>query len=127
MLYGCDMTVETRSTAGPVTGGHPTGSSGSSLLREQPTYHELLRLSWTLLWRGAGSFVLLMFAGNVALLFLFPELTRTVPTFWVALLPLAVATLISAFLLMPFIMRRFLKARFKGFHVSFVRDRCITR
>ena len=91
--------------------------------QDQPTYEESVRLGWALLWRGVGSFVLLMFAGNVALLFLFPELTRTVPTLWVALLPLAFATLVSAFLIMPFIVRRLVKAPFKGFHLSFVRHR----
>ena len=92
---------------------------------EQPTYEESVRLGWALLWRGVGSFVLIMFAGNIGLLFLIPELTRTVPTLWIALLPLAFATLISAFLIMPFVVRRLVKAPFKGFHLSFVRDRLL--
>ncbi len=96
-----------------------------TISNEQPTYEESVRLGWALLWRGVGSFVLLMFAGNIGLLFLIPELTRTVPTLWIALLPLAFATLISAFLIMPFVVRRLVKAPFKGFHLSFVRDRLL--
>lgn len=92
---------------------------------EEPTYRESVRLGWALLWRGAGSFVLLMFMGNVALLFLVPELTRTVPALWVALLPLAVATFLSAFFIMPWIVRRWVNASFKGFHLRFVRDRLV--
>ncbi|MGC3973665.1 MAG: hypothetical protein QM771_04680 [Nitrospira sp.] len=98
-------------------------STVHTIPNEQPTYEESVRLGWALLWRGVGSFVLLMFAGNVALLFLFPELTRTVPTLWVALLPLVFATLISVFLIMPFVVRRLVKGPFHGFHLTFVRDR----
>ncbi len=93
---------------------------------EPPTYDELVRLGWALLWRGVGSFVLLMFAGNVALLMVFPELARTVPAVWVALLPLAFATVVSAFLIMPLVVKRLMKAPFKGFHLDFVRDQLFT-
>jgi hypothetical protein len=89
----------------------------------QPTYDESLRLGWALFWRGVGSFVVLLFVANIGLLFLMPELTRTSPSLWVALAPLAFATFISAFLIMPFlVVRRLVNASFRGFHLRFVRD-----
>jgi hypothetical protein len=94
----------------------------------QPTYDESLRLGWALFWRGVGSFVILMFAGNLALLFLLPELSRTSPSLWVALAPLLFATLVSAFLIMPLlVVRRLVNASFRGFHLRFVRDPSASR
>ncbi|MDP9132170.1 MAG: hypothetical protein M3M98_03430 [Nitrospirota bacterium] len=88
----------------------------------EPTYTESLKLGWALFWRSVGSFLLLTFAVNGLLIFLLPELTRTSPSLWVALFPLAFATLFCAFLVMPFIIRKLLRTSFRGFHVRFVRN-----
>ena len=53
----------------------------------EPTYEELLRMGWALFWRGVGSFIILLFGVNILILLLVPELTRTEPSFWVAVLP----------------------------------------
>lgn len=89
---------------------------------QEPTYDELLRIGWALFWRGVGSFVFLLFGTNILILLIMPELTRTTPSFWVALLPLAVVTLLCTFLVMPFVARRLVRLPFRGFHVELVRD-----
>ncbi|MCC2641513.1 MAG: hypothetical protein K0S45_1926 [Nitrospira sp.] len=88
----------------------------------EPTYEESLKLGWALFWRGVGSFALLIFGVNALILFLLPEMTRTSPSLWVALVPLALATLLCTFLVMPFVVRRLMLRPFRGFHVEFVRD-----
>lgn len=88
----------------------------------EPTYEELLRMGWALFWRGVGSFVILLFGFNVLILFLMPELTRTEPSFWVAVLPLVMVTVLCTFLIMPFVARKLVRTPFRGFHVQFVRD-----
>jgi hypothetical protein len=90
---------------------------------QEPTYEELLRMGWALFWRGVGSFVLLLFGANILVLLLMPELTRSGPSLWVTLLPLAMVTLLCTFLVMPFVVRRLVHTPFRGFHVQFVRDR----
>lgn len=80
-------------------------------------------MGWALFWRGVGSFVLLLFGANILIVALMPELTRTGPSFWVALLPLAMVTLLCTFLVMPFVVHKLVRTSFRGFHVQFVRDR----
>ncbi|ULA58875.1 MAG: hypothetical protein LZF60_80269 [Nitrospira sp.] len=127
VLYGRDMTIESQSNTGLIREDERSAAISPSAMNEnQPRYDELLRLGWPFLWGGVGTFVLLMFAGNVVLLFLFPELTRTPPTLWVAVLPIAFTTLISAFLIMPLIVRRIVTTPFRGFHLSFIRDRLLS-
>lgn len=89
---------------------------------EAPTYQESIRIGWTLLWRCVGGFLILLFAVNVFILFLMPELSRTEPSVWMSLLPLGVATMISLFVVMPFIVRAVLTKSFHGFHIQFIRD-----
>ena len=89
---------------------------------QEPTYEELLRMGWALFWRGVGSFVLLLFGANILVLLLMPELTRTSPSFWVALLPIAMVTVLCTFFVMPFVVRKLVRTPFRGFHVQFVRD-----
>jgi hypothetical protein len=89
----------------------------------KPTYRESLRIGWALFWRMITAFLLLMFAANGLLLFLLPELTRTGPPLWVALLPLFVAGIICAFGLMPYFVRTVLGASFPGFRVRLIRSR----
>ncbi len=88
----------------------------------EPSYEESLRLGWALLWRAVGSFLMLMFAMNVGLLALLPELTRTTPSLWVTVTPLAVTTVVSALFIMPFVVRTLVRIPFRGFHVTIVRD-----
>jgi hypothetical protein len=89
----------------------------------EPTYKELLRLGWALFWRGVGSFILLLFGANVLIMLLMPELTRTGPSLWAALLPLTLVTALCTFLIMPLVARKLVRTSFRGFHVQFVRDR----
>ena len=88
----------------------------------EPTYQESIRIGWTLLWRCVGGFLALLFAVNLLLLFLMPELTRTEPSVWMSLLPVSVAAIISLFVIMPFIVRAVLTKPFHGFHIQFMRD-----
>ncbi len=88
----------------------------------EPTYAESLKVGWSLFWRGVGSFLVLTFAVNALLIFLLPELTRTSPSLWVALVPLALATLLCTFLVMPFVVRKLVRTPFRRFHVRFERN-----
>lgn len=88
----------------------------------EPTYAELLRMGWAMFWRGVGSFIVLLFSMNGLILFLMPELTRTEPSFWVAVLPLAMVTVLCTFVIMPYVARKLVRTPFRGFHVQFVRD-----
>jgi uncharacterized protein (DUF983 family) len=83
-------------------------------------------MGWALFWRGVGSFVLLLFGTNILILLLMPELTRTGPPLWVALLPLTLVTLLCTFLVMPFVARTLVRTPFRGFHIHFVRDQPAT-
>lgn len=89
---------------------------------EAPTYQESIRIGWTLLWRCVGGFLALLFAVNLFLLFIMPELTRTEPSVWTSLLLIGVAAIISLFVIMPFIVRTVLTKSFHGFHIRFTRD-----
>ncbi len=89
---------------------------------EEPTYRESVRVGWALFWRTIGSFMLLIFLLNGLLLFLLPELTRTGPPLWVALLPFFIVTMVCTFLVMPYVVRTLLRPSFRGFHIRFVRD-----
>jgi hypothetical protein len=88
---------------------------------EMPTYRESIRIGWTLLWRAVGGFLALLFAANLGILFLVPELARTGPSFVTSLLPLGVATLVSVLLVMPLVARTIVTKAFRGFHLQFVR------
>ena len=89
---------------------------------DEPTYQESIRIGWTLLWRCVGGFLALLIAVNLFLLFIMPELTRTEPSFWMALLPVSVAAIILLFVIMPSIVRAVLAKSFHGFHLRFIRD-----
>ena len=79
-------------------------------------------MGWTLFWRGVGSFVLLLLVVNLALVWWLPELSRTSPSLWIALLPLVIVTLLCTFFVMPFVVRTLVNRHFRGFHVQFIRD-----
>ena len=87
----------------------------------EPTYRESVCVGWALFWRIVGSFMLLIFAMNGMLLFLLPELTRSGPPLWVALLPFFIVTLLCTFVVMPYVVRILFRTSFAGFHVQFVR------
>ncbi|WP_447987426.1 hypothetical protein [Nitrospira sp. Nam74] len=89
---------------------------------QAPTYQESVRIGWTVLWRCLGGFLALLFAVNMLILYAMPELTRAEPSLWVSLLPLAVAAVISLFVIMPVIVRAMLNKSFHGFRLCFVRD-----
>ena len=89
---------------------------------EAPTYQESVRIGWTLLWRCLGGFLALLFAVNLLILYVMPELTRAEPSFWVSLLPIGVAAVISLFVIMPVIIRAMLSKSFHGFRLRFIRD-----
>ena len=90
--------------------------------QQEPTYRESVRMGWALFWRAIGSFMLLMLSMNGLLVFLLPELTRTGPPLWVALLPFIVVTMLCTFLVMPYVVSILFRTSFHGFHVRFIRD-----
>lgn len=92
------------------------------MAEEEPTYGEALIIGWSLLWRGVGSFLLLLFLANLAIFAFLPELTRTGPSWWALLLPLMIVTALSASFIMPLVVRRLLSTSFGRFHLQFVRD-----
>jgi hypothetical protein len=91
-------------------------------MSEAPTYQESVRIGWTVLWRCLGGFLALLFAVNLLVLYLMPELTRAEPSLWVSLLPVGVAAVVSLFLIMPVIVRALLSKSFHGFRLRFIRD-----
>lgn len=92
------------------------------MLIEGPTYIESLKIGWAIFWRTAGSLVALLFMINLGLLFLFPELSRTSPSVWIALVPLMVVSGLCIFLVMPHVARVLVDRDFRGFHLLFVRE-----
>ena len=94
---------------------------------QMPTYGESIRIGWTVLWRAVGGFLALLFAANLGLLFLIPELARSEPSFMTSLLPLGLATLVSVLLVMPLVVRAIVTKDFRGFHLQFVRHPAISR
>ena len=90
-----------------------------------PTYPESIRIGWTLLWRAVGGFLALLFAANLGILFLIPELARSEPSFMTSLLPLGVATLVSVLLVMPLVVRTIVTKDFRDFHLQFVRHSAV--
>ncbi|MGH7257962.1 MAG: hypothetical protein ACREIM_06250 [Nitrospiraceae bacterium] len=92
------------------------------MLIEAPTYRESLKIGWAIFWRTAGSLIALLFTINMGLLFLFPELSRTSPSLWIALVPLMVVSGLCIFLVMPHVARVLVDRDFRGFHLLFVRD-----
>jgi hypothetical protein len=83
-----------------------------------PTYSESLRIGWTLLWRGTGSFMLLLILCNILILTALPELQRTGPSLWATLFPLAIVTCVATFGIMPFVVRTLFTRSYGGFHLQ---------
>jgi hypothetical protein len=95
--------------------GRPTSS-------ELPGYGVLVLIGWRILWQAVGSFLLLLFLANLALLSLLPELTRTGPSLWALLSPLLVVTVIVALLVMPVVVRALFTTSFSGYRLQLLRD-----
>ncbi|ALA59004.1 hypothetical protein [Nitrospira moscoviensis] len=89
---------------------------------ERPDYWEAVSIGWSILWRGVGSFLLLLFVANLAIFALLPELTRTGPSVWALLLPLLIVTAFSAAFIMPLVVRTLLSKPFRHFRLEFVRN-----
>lgn len=87
-----------------------------------PTYSESLRIGWTILWRGTGSFLLLLILCNILILTVLPELQRTGPSLWATLFPLAIVTCVATFGIMPFVVRTLFTGSYRGFHLQFLRN-----
>ncbi|HEU4684517.1 MAG TPA: hypothetical protein VFS39_08470 [Nitrospira sp.] len=85
-------------------------------------YREAVVIGWRLFWQGLGSFVCALVGANLVLLELLPELTRSGPSLWALLVPLAVVTLLSVFVLMPLTARSLVRTPFTGFRLRLVRD-----
>ena len=87
-----------------------------------PAHSESLRIGWTLLWRGTGSFVLLLTLCNIVILGALPELERSIPSLWASVLPLVIVTCAVTFGIMPFVIRALLTGSCSGFRVQLVRN-----
>ncbi len=87
-----------------------------------PTYSESLRIGWTLLWRGTGSFVLLLTFCNMVLFGVLPELARSIPSWWASLLPLVIVTCAVTFGIMLFVVGALPTGSCSGFRVQLVRN-----
>jgi hypothetical protein len=93
-----------------------------TLCNTVPTYSESLRIGWTLLWRGTGSFVLLLTLCNILILAVLPELQRSVPSLLALLLPLVLVTCVATFGIMPFVVRTLFAGSYGGFRLQLVRN-----
>ena len=87
-----------------------------------PHYREALAIGWRILWQGVGSFIAALFVANLLLLVIFPELTRTAPSFWAWALPLLIVSIVAFFIFMPLVVYALLTKRFRGFRLLIVRD-----
>lgn len=87
-----------------------------------PGYRVLVLIGWRILWQAIGSFLILLFLANLALLSWLPELTRTGPSLWALLIPLLSVTVLVAFFIMPAVVRGLLTRSFGGFRLQAVHE-----
>lgn len=87
-----------------------------------PTYWEALRIGWTILWRGVGSVVLLLMLVNGLIIISMPELSRTSPSWGAAFYPFALASLIGAFGIMPWLVKCLCTISYPGFRLRLVHE-----
>jgi hypothetical protein len=76
------------------------------------SYWETVAIGWRILWQGIGGFVLALCLTNVLVLGWLPELTRSGPSYWALAFPLATATALSLFILLPLVVRGLLRRPF---------------
>jgi hypothetical protein len=86
------------------------------------TYWEMVAVGWRILWQGIGGFVLALFLGNLVVLSLLPELTRTGPSYWALAVPVLMALTLSLFVVLPLVVRGLIKWPFGTFRLVAQRD-----
>jgi len=86
------------------------------------TYWESLLIGWRILWQGIGGFVFALFLGNLAVVGMLPELTRTGPSYWALVFPLLIASAFTLFVLLPFVVRSLINASFGSFRLVVQRN-----
>lgn len=91
-------------------------------MADEPTYTQALKIGWAVLWRCVGSFLGVLFGLNLFVFWMMPELMRTEPSIWMAVLPLGVAALLCLIGIMPFVIRSILHTRYGPFRLRLVRE-----
>ena len=86
------------------------------------SYWETVAVGWRILWQGIGGFVLMLCLGNLILLSVLPELTRTGPSYWALLVPLFTAFVVSLFVVLPLVVRGLIKGPFGTFRLVVKRE-----
>jgi hypothetical protein len=86
------------------------------------TYYETVVVGWRILWQGIGGFLLSLFLGNLAVLGMLPELTRTGPSYWALAVPLLAAITVSLFVVLPLVVRGLITGPFGTFRLAVERD-----
>jgi hypothetical protein len=86
------------------------------------SYWETVAVGWRILWQGIGGFVLMLVLGNLLLLSVLPELTRTGPSYLALLVPLLTAVILSLFVVLPLVVRGLIKGPFGTFRLVVKRD-----
>lgn len=87
-----------------------------------PTYSESIRIGWSILWRGTGSFVLLLSLGNIVMSAVLPEFEHGVPSLWATLLPLGIVTCVATFGIMPYLVRALFTGSYSSFRLQLFRN-----
>ena len=87
-----------------------------------PRYWDTVAIGWRILWQGIGSFVLALFFANLVLLGWVPELTRSGPSLSALAVPLAAASLLSLFIVLPLVVRGLLRRPFGNFRLVVQRE-----
>jgi hypothetical protein len=85
------------------------------------TYWESVAVGWRILWQGIGGFVLALFLGNLAVVAMLPELTRTGPSYWALVCPLLIACAFSLFVMLPLVVRGLVNGSFGTFRLVVMR------
>lgn len=86
------------------------------------SYWESVTVGWRILWQGIGGFVLSLFLGNLVILGVLPELTRSGPSYWALAVPLLAAFALSLFVLLPLVVRGLITGPFGTFRLVIKRD-----
>ena len=89
----------------------------------EPRYREAVLIGWSILWRVAGGFLVLLLLMNLTILALLPELTRRVLTSSRCWSPWQRPGLVAAALIvMPMVVRSIIGKSFPGFRLDLVRN-----
>jgi len=86
------------------------------------SYWEMVAVGWRILWQGIGGFVLTLFLGNLVVLGILPELTRTDPSYWALAVPLLGSFGLSLFVLLPLVVRGLINGPFGTFRLVVKRE-----